>query len=172
MIKKDLDTLKINPFDFFGKGHVLVTAGDIDERNSMTIAWGTIGTLFSKKVAIIFIKESRFTNHLIQKSLYFTLSFLSNKYNKELGIMGTLSGKDCDKYKLTGLNPVYDNDKFCSYIKESDMVFKCKKISELKFSEDAIFDKEIIEKYYSGTDSNNFHHVYVGEIVSYLVKED
>ncbi len=170
MIKKDINELNINPFEIFANGRVLVTAGI--KPNSMTIAWGAMGTLFSKKVCIVFIKESRFTNHLMEESDYFTLSFLSEKYKKELALMGTKSGKEVDKYELTGLTPVFDNDKFCSYIKESEFVLKLKKISELKFDYNSLFDEAAIKKYYSGEDLNNFHHVYFGEIVSTLVNED
>ena len=170
MIRTDINKLNINPFEIFSRGRVLLTAGE--KPNSMTIAWGAMGTLFSQNICIVFVKESRFTNHLMQESKYFTLSFLSEKYKKELGIMGTKSGKDTDKYELTGLTPVFDNDKFCSYIKESDMVIKLEKISELKFDYASLFSDEAVKKYYSGSDLNNFHHVYFGKIVSTLVNED
>lgn len=170
MIRTDITKLNINPFEIFKDGRVLLTAGE--KPNSMTIAWGAMGTLFSQNICIVFVKESRFTNHLMEESKYFTLSFLSEKYKKELEIMGTKSGKDVDKYKLTGLTPVFDNDKFCSYIKESDIVIKLEKLSELKFDYETLFNDDVIKKYYSGIDENNFHHVYFGKIVSTLVNEN
>ncbi len=170
MIRANINDLNLNPFEIFSRGHVLLTAGT--KPNSMTIGWGALGTLFRKNICIVFVKESRFTNHLMEESDYFTLSFLSDKYNEALKIMGTMSGKDCDKYALTGLTPVFDNDKFCSYIKESDFVLKLKKISELKFDYKTLFSDEAIERYYSGVDKDNMHHVYFGEIVSTLVNED
>lgn len=172
MIKKDINTLNVNPFELFKKGNILLTAGDLNSRNSMTIAWGTIGYLFRKNVVIVFVKESRFTKHLMDESDYFSLSFMPDKYEKEVAFMGTHSGKDIDKYKETNLNPVYDVDKKVSYIKEADMVLKLKKISNLKFSQDLIFDKNIINNYYSKEDTNNFHTAYIGEIVSCLVPEE
>ncbi len=171
MIKKDINTLNINPFEFFKKGNILLTAGDLKERNSMTIAWGTIGYLFRKNVVIVFVKESRFTKHLMDSSDYFSLSFMPLGYEKEVALMGTLSGRDTDKYKVTGLNPVYDIDKKISYIKEASLVFKCKKISNLKFDNDLIFDSDIIKNYYSGEDEGNFHTAYIGQIVSVLESE-
>ncbi len=170
MIRTDITKLNINPFEIFSNGRVLLTAGE--KPNSMTIAWGAMGTLFSQNVCIVFVKESRFTNHLMEESKYFTLSFLSEKYKKELAVMGTKSGKDVDKYKLTGLTPVFDNDKFCSYIKESDIVIKLEKLSELKFDYETLFNNDAIKKYYSGKEENNFHHIYFGKIVSTLVNEN
>lgn len=171
MIKKDINTLNINPFEFFKKGNILLTAGDLNTRNSMTIAWGTLGYLFKKNVVMVFVKESRYTKHLMDESDYFSLSFMPDEYNKEVGLMGTLSGKNVDKYKETLLNPVYDVDKKVSYIKEASLVFKCKKISNLKFDNESILDPLIIKQYYSGDDTNNFHTLYIGQIVSVLEKE-
>jgi hypothetical protein len=56
MIHGDLDKFNVNPFEIYNKGNVLVTAGDLEHRNSMTNSWGCLGTLFNKKVAIIFVK--------------------------------------------------------------------------------------------------------------------
>lgn len=171
MMKKDINTLNINPFEFFKKGNILLTAGDLETRNSMTIAWGTIGYLFRKNVVIVFVKESRFTKHLMDESEYFSLSFMPDQYKRELGLMGTLSGRNTDKYKETHLNPVYDVDKKVSYIKEASLVLKCKKISNFSFDETNIFDKDIINNYYSGEDTNNFHTAYIGQIVTVLESE-
>lgn len=172
MIKKSLSEINVNPFELFKKGNILLTAGDLNNRNSMTIGWGTIGYLFRKNVVIIYVKESRYTKHLMDESEYFSISFLSDKYKKELAIMGTKSGKDIDKYKETNLHLVYDIDKKVSYIKESYLVFKLKKISDLKFDYDHIYDQDIVKNYYSGSEENNFHTMYIGEIVSCLVSEN
>jgi flavin reductase (DIM6/NTAB) family NADH-FMN oxidoreductase RutF len=172
MIRKELTEINVNPFELFKKGNILLTAGDLNNRNSMTIGWGTIGYLFRKNVVIVYVKESRYTKHLMDESEYFSISFLSDKYKKELAIMGSKSGKDIDKYKETNLHLVYDIDKKVSYIKESYLVFKLKKISNLKFDYDHIYDCDIVKNYYSGSEENNFHTMYIGEIVSCLVSEN
>ena len=135
----------------------------------MTISWGTLGTLFDKKVAIIFIRETRFTNHLLDKEDRFTISFLDSSYKKNMEILGSISGRDTNKYEASFLTPVYDNDSFVSYIKEAHTVLKLKKICKLKFDELSILDKSIIDKY--NFKDSDFHNIYIGEITSVLEKE-
>jgi flavin reductase (DIM6/NTAB) family NADH-FMN oxidoreductase RutF len=172
MIHGDLDKFNVNPFEIYNKGNVLVTAGDLEHRNSMTISWGCLGTLFNKKVAIVFVKKSRFTKHLLDEADRFTLSFLSDKYKDELIYMGRHSGRDLDKYKETGLTPIYDTDTKVSYIKQSDFVFKVKKIYQSEFIKDNIFDKSIVERFYGDGEEDNLHTMYIAEITSFLVAED
>ncbi len=171
MIRKDLTKFSTSPFNIFDKDYAIVTAGDLKHRNSMTISWGLLGTLFDKPVVAVFIRPTRFTAHLMDESDMFTVSFLDkNKYSKQLEIMGSLSGKDTDKYKASGLTAVYDSDKFISYIKESKYVMKCKKISELQFNDLNLFDKGVIEKYkFKGKD---FHKIYLAQITYFLSSED
>ena len=48
-----------NPFTKFDKDWALVTAGTKEKFNSMTIAWGAMGTLWSIPVLQIFIRPNR-----------------------------------------------------------------------------------------------------------------
>ncbi len=171
MVHGNLANFNLNTFDLFSSGRVLLTAGDIDNRNSMTISWGMLGRLFNKNVVIVFVKKSRFTKHLMDSVDRFTLSFLSEKYQDEINYMGTHSGKDINKYEKTGLTPIYDTDTKVSYIKQSDFVFKVKKIMQVELDNKDILDPSIIEKFYSKDLSDN-HTAYIAEITSFLVKED
>ena len=51
----------INPFEKFNSEWALVTAGTKDKFNSMTISWGSFGTLWFKKVITIYIRPDRYT---------------------------------------------------------------------------------------------------------------
>ena len=86
--------LKIeNIFNEFANGFVLVTAGDKNKFNSMTIAWGSMGTLWSKPICNVYIKGNRYTHELIEKNEYFTVSFFTSDYKKDLNILGTKNGR-------------------------------------------------------------------------------
>ena len=73
---------KINPFDKFNKEWALVTAGNRDKFNSMTISWGSMGTLWFKNVVSIYIRPDRYTFEFLNNSDYFTLSFFDERYRR------------------------------------------------------------------------------------------
>ena len=94
--KVDIHSLSFNPFDKFGKGWLLISATKNGKTNTMTASWGTLGHLWNKDVAIIFIRPQRYTKEFVDESETFTLSFFDDKH-KELSYLGTKSGKDEDK---------------------------------------------------------------------------
>lgn len=157
-------------FKEFNKNWALLTAGDMDQRNSMTVSWGFMGTLWNKNCVIVFVRPQRHTFKLIEESAYFTLSFMGEEYKKEMAFMGRNSGRDIDKYKETGLIPVYDGDTFSSYIKDSKFVLKCKTIYSDYLKEDKFIDQSLLSHY--DVDLKDYHKFYIAEVVSLLVPED
>ena len=71
--------LSENFFEVIGKEWMLVTAGNKDYFNTMTASWGGIGFLWNKPVVYVFIRPERYTFEFIEKSEYFTLSFLGEE---------------------------------------------------------------------------------------------
>ena len=71
--------LSENFFEVIGKEWMLVTAGNKDHFNTMTASWGGIGFLWNKPVVYVFIRPERYTFEFIEKSEYFTLSFLGEE---------------------------------------------------------------------------------------------
>ena len=94
--KVDIHSLYFNPFDKVGKDWLLISATKNGKTNTMTASWGTLGHLWNKNVAIIFIRPQRYTKEFVDESETFTLSFFDDKH-KELSYLGTKSGKDEDK---------------------------------------------------------------------------
>ena len=74
-----IDMLEINPFTKLSKEWALVTAGDNNKSNTMTVSWGGTGVLWGKNVAFIFIRDSRYTKEFIDNGEFFSLSFLDEK---------------------------------------------------------------------------------------------
>ncbi|MCR5608730.1 MAG: hypothetical protein K6G26_06670, partial [Lachnospiraceae bacterium] len=81
-----------NIFETFDKQWALLTAGDIDNFNTMTISWGGLGTLWGKPVITSYVRQSRLTHDYIDNNEYFTVSFYPEEYKKILGILGSKSG--------------------------------------------------------------------------------
>ena len=93
-------------FTQFDKKWALVTAGPINNHNSMTISWGEMGTLWSRPVVTVYIKPCRYTHKFMEENEYFVVSFFKEEYRKALGVMGSKSGKDVNKDELSGLTPI------------------------------------------------------------------
>ena len=51
----------------------LVTAGNEEKWNTMTVSWGTIGELWGKDVAIIFIRPQRYTKEFLEQEDCFSM---------------------------------------------------------------------------------------------------
>ena len=90
----------------FDKKWALVTAGDISDFNAMTISWGGMGTLWGKPVATVYVKPVRYTHEFMENNDYFTISFFEEEYRGALKVMGTKSGRDCNKVEESRLTPV------------------------------------------------------------------
>ena len=112
--------------DLFDKGWALVTAGNIENFNTMTISWGGLGTLWNKPVATVYVKPIRYTHDFLDASEYFTVSFFDSDYRADLATLGTLSGKDGDKVAKTQLTAMAVGDSVS--FKEAKLTLLCKKI--------------------------------------------
>ncbi len=163
--EKEISELNFNPFTLIGKEWMLITIGNKDKFNTMTASWGFLGYIWEKNVAVTFIRPPRYTYEFAEKHDYFTLSFFEEKYKDALTFCGTVSGRDRDKIKETGLTPVFEGN--FTYFKEAKLVFCCKKIY-LDDIDNSRFLDEKIEKFYPKKD---YHRMYFGEIIKVLVKE-
>lgn len=156
------ETVKDNPFTLIGSDWMLITAGVPDSFNLMTAAWGGLGVLWQKNVAFCFVRPTRFTYGLIEKSDRFTLSFFTDEYKNVLNFCGSRSGRDVDKVAETGLTPIFDNGFI--YYDEARLVFECKKLYFQDLRPEAFLDTGINDLY----PLEDYHRMYVGEIVKCL----
>ena len=74
-----VDMLDMNPFTKIGKEWALLTAGNKQESNTMTISWGGVGVLWGKNVVYVFVRDSRYTKELIDAGDFFSLTFAGPK---------------------------------------------------------------------------------------------
>lgn len=98
-------------FRLFNERWALVTAGTIDDYNTMTIGWGSMGTIWGppgkgKPILTVFVSPVRYTHSYLEKNEYFTVSFFPEKYRRDLLTLGSRSGRDGDKVALTALTPL------------------------------------------------------------------
>lgn len=164
---KEISTSELNKnaFDMIDKEWFLLTAGDENRFNTMTCSWGTVGELWSKRVAISFVRKTRYTFEFTENSEYFTMSFFGDKCREALSFCGSKSGREYDKVKETNLTPVYD---LAPYFEEAETVFICRKLYSDFIKPERFCDDTLDGKIYGLKD---YHKFYVGEIVKVLVKE-
>ena len=154
--------LEIKPFALFDKEWALLTAGDINNHNSMTISWGGMGTLWSKPVVTVYVKPIRYTHDFMENNDYFVISFFEEQYRKALVVMGSKSGRNINKDKEAKLTPI-EHNKAIIY-KEAKVTIICKKIYQNDLNINNIPDAAI-STYYK---AEKPHTMYIGEVVEIL----
>ena len=163
---KDINIRDINESspELFGDRWALIGAGDEKNHNIMTVSWGTLGRLWNKDVATVFIRPQRHTFDLIDNEDFFTINFLDEKYRESLNICGARSGADCDKFELAKLTPHYTDG--TTAVEQSSYFIVCKKIAKTEMKPEDFLD-ESISKFYK---DNDFHSVFIGEIIKVCKK--
>ncbi len=162
-----IQDLKQNAPKLIGKDWMLICGGMKDNYNMMTASWGGLGELWSKPVAFIFIRPSRYTYDYIEGNDFFSLNFFTRKgkvprkYKKLMNWMGSHSGKDINKMDNENLTSLEDGGIPTTYFEESSIVILCKKIYYQDLVPEQFLDNSI-EENYNGKD---YHRMFVGEIL-------
>ena len=105
--KIEASKLPFTPFDIKTQEWMLISAAkENGQVNTMTASWGGFGVLWNKNVAFVVIRPQRYTKEFVDNADSFSLSFLGEKYKKELGYLGKISGRDEDKITKAGLTVI------------------------------------------------------------------
>ena len=162
----NITELTASPYNLFNKDWALLTAGNSEKFNTMTVSWGGVGILWNKNVATVYVRKSRYTLEFIDKFDHFSLTFGGVSMRKALTFCGKNSGRDYDKVKETGITPLFDEK--VPYFKEGKLILICKKLYRQEMNAESFIDKDIIDKCYS---DNDYHIIFIGEIEKALIKE-
>lgn len=95
--------------------------------NAATIAWGGI-TSSNPPCINISLRKERYTYINIMEKEAFTVNIPSEAYVREADLCGMISGKDQNKFELTGLTPVKGEKVYAPYIAEFPVVLECRLI--------------------------------------------
>ncbi len=169
-------------FDLFHNRWAALTAGSMDHFNSCTIGWGSMGTLWTRHgeggpIITVYVHPSRYTCDFMKENGQFTVCFFPQEYRKDLGIIGTLSGRDTDKIRETRLTPVAMGNSVG--FREAELTFLCRKIYQHPFAKEDLAPE--IGDYYRNNpksfpvDENGDwqpHWMFVGEILEVEDRRD
>ena len=162
-----VDEFTLNPFQFFGKEWVLITAGNEEKVNTMTAAWGGIGVFWQKNVASIYIRPQRYTKEFIDQNESFSITAFGAGSREELTYLGRASGKYEDKIKKVGYTTTFEEG--VPYIQEGKVVLICKKLVNVELLPENFTDSSHDAKIYPEKD---YHTLYIAEIEKILVKDE
>ena len=149
-------------FSQYHKKWALLTAGDKDNFNTMTISWGGLGTLWNKPVATVYVRTSRYTYEFLENNEYFTVSFYPEDYKNVLSVLGSKSGRDMDKMNESGLSAKFLENGVT--FEEAELTLVCKKLMKQPLDV-ANMPEDIANQFYS-TDAP--HDMFIGEVVDIL----
>jgi len=142
--------------------------GSGENCNPMTIGWGSYGIMWNKPIFTIMVRPVRHSFTLLQNNQDFTINVPSDGMKKELGICGSLSGRDTDKLKECGFTTEKSESITVPYIKECPIHLECRTV----FTNDVIagsLKAEMIKLYYPHAD---LHRFYYGEILGAWREEE
>lgn len=162
MKKINVKEIDENFIDVLSQEWALLSAGNKESLNTMTVNWGGIGYLWHKPIAIIFVRPERYTLDYIDSNDYFTLSFLGKEHRAIYNYCGKYSGKDVDKVKETGLTPIATENGSVSF-QQARLIVECKKLYKSRMEESHFIDPSISQWY---GEKGGLHTVFVGEITN------
>ena len=130
---KNFEEKSYDIFRMFNERGALLTAGTIDDYNTMTIGWGMFGTVWdhSRSAVTVYVSPDRYTYEYMEKNEYFTITFFPEEYRDDLMYLGSHSGRDEDKVAKTRLTPVVCGNS--TAFKEAELTFLCRKVYAYQF---------------------------------------
>jgi len=155
--------LKGNVFKLIDLDWMLVTAGTPERWNTMTASWGGLGILWNRPVTFVFVRPTRYTYEFMEEHDRFTLSFFTKTHRKALVFCGSKSGRDHDKARETGLEPVSPFKDAVTF-RQARLVLVCRKLYTTDIDPKRFLDPKIDKNY----PKKDYHRVYVGEITRCL----
>ena len=137
---------KYDVFQMFNDRWALVTAGEIDDYNTMTIGWGSMGTIWGpphkgRQVLTVYVSPARYTHSYLEKNDYFTVS------------------------SLTALEPVAASHGVD--FRQAELTFVCKKLYSHQFEVEQV-PQEVADWIYTRVPP---HTMFIGEIVDVIERE-
>jgi len=151
----------------------ILSAGDKNSHNSCAIGWGLLGVAWGKPLFIVLIKPERYTYQFMEKTTYFTVSYIKKGLYKKFRIYGTKSGRDIDKEKESGSHIQFLDDGGITF-EEAEEVYVCKMmgktyLEEKNMSPEIIGFYDMVSQRYKLTKEP--HAIYIGEIINHYKRD-
>ena len=123
---------------------IVGTYDNADKPNVMAAAWGGICCSRPPCVAIA-LREATQTYGSIVKRKAFTVSIPSEQFVKEADYFGITSGRDEDKFSVTGLTPIRSALVDAPYVSEFPLALECRLLHTVEIGLHTQFIGEILD---------------------------
>ena len=153
-LSKTLATLS-NP------GLLLAATDNEGHSNVMTIGWGTVGIIWGQPVFIVMVRPSRYTSQFIEDSKEFTVNVPAAAMRSWVGVCGSQSGRDIDKFGDYGMSTTPGQHVRAVTIDACPMVYECRSLHHNDLSP-ANLEAAAEKRFYDGKD---YHRLYFGQIL-------
>jgi len=147
---------------------VMVSCGDMEKSNIITVAWtGIINT--NPAIVYISVRPERYSYNLIKESKEFVINLTNEDLAFATDWCGVRSGEKFDKFKEMKLTKEKANFVKCPMIKESPVSVECRVIEEKTYGSHTQFVAEVLainadEKY---IDENGAFDISKCNLISY-----
>ena len=122
---------------------VMVSCGDGEEKNIITIGWtGIINS--DPPITYISVRKSRHSHHIIEKTGEFVINLTTEKLAFAADYCGVKSGRDVDKFKEMRLTPESADIVKCPKIAQSPINLECRVIEVKSYPTHDMFIAEIV----------------------------
>lgn len=122
---------------------VMVTCGDMDKSNIITIAWtGIINT--DPAMTYISIRKERYSHEIISNTKEFVINLVPRNLVRALDYSGVRTGRKEDKFKKLGLTKEKAENVNVPLIKESPVCLECKVEKVIELGSHDMFIAKII----------------------------
>jgi len=122
---------------------VLVSSGNMEKSNILTVAWtGIINT--NPAIVYISVRPERYSYNLIKESGEFAINLTTEKLAFATDWCGVRSGSKYDKFKEMKLTKEKANFIKAPLIKESPVSIECKVIDEKNYGSHTMFTAEVL----------------------------
>jgi flavin reductase (DIM6/NTAB) family NADH-FMN oxidoreductase RutF len=112
--------------------------------NVMAVAWG--GICCSKPPCVaISVREATYTYASLMERKVFTVNIPSVRHLEAADYFGIASGRDVDKFAVTGLTPVASDLVEAPYVSEFPVVLECKVVHTANLGLHTLFVGEILD---------------------------
>lgn len=156
--------LAVRIHDLFANQWLLLTAGDFASKryNAMTIAWGSMGTMWNKPFVQVVVRPQRHTRKFMDEFDSFTVCAFRPALRSALQLLGSKSGRDGNKIAESGLTPAAASAVEAPIFAEADLAIECRKIFWQDMDPKGFVSPAIAANY----SAKDYHRIYFGEIIA------
>lgn len=122
----------------------LVSCADASgNTNLITVAW--TGTICSDPAMLyISVRPERYSHHMLEETGEFVLNLTTEEIIRAVDMCGVRSGKDIDKWKMSGLTPEKASKVSAPLVKESPVCIECRIVEKKELGSHDMYIADVV----------------------------